>query len=109
MKKKSSSMKRMLARVEAIKDLVQEAVDKGATSVEQIHKIVATLPLSALEERGLLGEVPGKTREIVDQTIGSVYEAIRQINREVGELASGLLESIEDHDAAARNIDRIKK
>ena len=100
-------MKRMLARVEAIKDLVQEAVDKGATSVEQIHKIIATLPLAALEERGLLGTVPGQARAIVNQTIGGVYEAIRQINREVGELASGLLESIEDHETAARNIDRI--
>ena len=33
----------LLTRVEAIKDLIQEAVDKGATSVEQIGpRVIAT-------------------------------------------------------------------
>ena len=45
-----------LTRVEALKDLLQEAIDKGAHSVEQIHKTIAAMPLSALKERGLLSD-----------------------------------------------------
>lgn len=90
-----------LNRVEALKDLLQEAIDKGATSVEQIHKTIAGMPLSALKSRGLISdEVAGKH----DDSVGAVYEAIRRVNREVGELASGLIESLEDHQSAQRNI-----
>jgi dephospho-CoA kinase len=33
-------MSKTLTRLEALKDLVQQAIDTGATSVEQIHKII---------------------------------------------------------------------
>lgn len=90
-----------LNRVEALKDLLQEAIDKGATSVEQIHKTIAAMPLSALKSRGLISdEAAGKH----DDSVGAVYDAIRRVNREVGELASGLIESLEDHQAVQRNL-----
>lgn len=97
-------MATIIARVEAIKDLIQDAVDKGAKSVEEIHKTILDLPISALDERGLLGAGGGKAREAVSQSVGSVYEAIRQINHEIGQMASGILESIEDHEDAQKNI-----
>ena len=97
-------MKNTIARIEAVKDLIQEAVDKGATSVEQIHRTIADLPLAALEQRGLLGEEGKSARTLVDSSIGAVYETIRAINREVGELASGLFESLENHADAQKNI-----
>ena len=90
-------MRDTIARIEAVKDLIQEAVDKGATSVEQIHKTIAELPLSALEKRGLLGEEGSKALGALDASIGTVYEAIRSVNREIGELASGLFEALENH------------
>jgi len=90
-----------LTRIEALKDLVQEAVDKGATTVEQIHQTIAAMPLDALEKRGLIDE---KTREAQAATIGSVYDAIRRVNQEIGDLASGLIETVEDQIAAQRNI-----
>ena len=37
-------------RLELLKDFVQEAVDRGATSVEQIHQYIADLPFEALEK-----------------------------------------------------------
>ena len=43
-----------LQRVELLKDFIQEAVDKGATSVEQVHQYIADLPFEALEKTGLL-------------------------------------------------------
>jgi hypothetical protein len=97
-------VKSTIARVEAVKDLIQEAVDKGATSVEQIHKTIAELPLTALEKRGLLGEEGEKALRVVDLGIGAVYEAIRTVNREIGELASGLFEALENHADAQEKI-----
>ena len=43
-----------LQRVELIKDMVQQAIDRGAASVEQIHQFIADLPFEALERSGLL-------------------------------------------------------
>ena len=93
-----------LTRIEALKDLVQEAVDKGATTVEQIHQTIAAMPLDALEKRGLLDEKAASLRETHAATIGSVYDAIRRVNQEIGDLASGLIETVEDQIAAQRNI-----
>ena len=102
-------MKNTIARIEAVKDLIQEAVDKGATSVEQIHKTIAELPLTALEKRGLLGDEGAKALGVVDASIGTVYEAIRTVNREIGELASGLFEALENHADAQEKIPRGKQ
>ena len=102
-------MKNTIARIEAVKDLIQEAVDKGATSVEQIHKTIAELPLAALEQRGLLGDEATKARGVVGASIGTVYEAIRTVNREVGELASGLFEALENHADAQERIPKGKR
>ncbi len=96
----------ILTRIEALKDLIQEAVDKGATTVEQIHQTIAAMPLEALEKRGLLDEQAAKVREAQATTIGSVYDAIRRVNKEVGDLASGIIESLEDHADAQKNIGR---
>ena len=97
-------MKTTIARIEAVKDLVQEAVDKGATSVEQIHRTIADLPLAVLEERGLLPEEGQEARKLVDASIGAVYETIRAVNREVGEFASGIFEALENHADARANL-----
>ena len=90
-----------LTRVEAIKDLIQEAVDKGATSVEQA---IASMPLDALAKRGLLEDDAAAAKKTHAETIGTVYDAIRRVNREVGDLASGLIETVEDQIAAQKNI-----
>jgi predicted nucleic acid-binding Zn-ribbon protein len=96
----------ILTRLEALKDLVQEAIDKGATTVEQIHQTIAAMPLEALEKRGLLDAEAASLKEKQASTIGAVYDAIRRVNKEVGDLASGLIESLEDHVDAQKNIGR---
>ena len=85
-----------IQRVELVKDLVQQAVDRGATSVEQIHRYVADLPFEALERSGVLEEEPFGLRAKQQRTIGMVYEAIRRINEEVGRFVSDQLENLED-------------
>ena len=72
-----------LTRIEALKDLIQEAVDKGATTVEQIHQTIAAMPLEALEKRGLLEGKATQVRETQAATIGAVYDAIRKVKGQV--------------------------
>jgi hypothetical protein len=85
-----------LQRLELLKDFIQEAVDRGATSVEQIHQYIAALPFEALEKSGLLEDEKLKLREKQRRSIGMVYDAIRRINREIGQLISDQFENVED-------------
>lgn len=85
-----------LQRVEMLKDLIQEAVEKGATSVEQVHQYIADLPFEALERTGLLANDKLQLRDKQRRTIGMVYDAIRRINRQVGELISDQFETLEN-------------
>ena len=83
-------------RLELLKDFIQEAVDRGATSVEQIHQYIADLPFEALEKAGLLENEKLKLREKQRRSIGMVYDAIRRINREIGQLISDQFENLEE-------------
>jgi polyhydroxyalkanoate synthesis regulator phasin len=93
-----------LQRVELIKDMVQQAVDRGATSVEQIHQYVADLPFEALERTGLLEDDRLGLRQKQQRTIGMVYEAIRRINDEVGRFVSDQIENLEEGRALAERL-----
>jgi hypothetical protein len=85
-----------LQRIELLKDMIQEAVDRGATSVEQIHQSIADLPFEVLERLELLEPEGLELRDAQTRTIGAVYDAIRRINREVGELISDQFENLEN-------------
>ena len=71
--------------------LVQDEIDKGATTVEEIHKAIADLPLKMLEEIDLLKGPAKEVRRVQDHTIGAIYDLIRDINHKVGAFASDLL------------------
>lgn len=94
-----------LQRVELLKDLIQEAIDRGATSVEQIHQSIADLPFEALERMGVLDPDGHELRETKTRTIGLVYDAIRRVNREVGELLSDQFENLENGSVVAKVLD----
>ncbi|MFC1888995.1 hypothetical protein ACFL4G_04485 [Thermodesulfobacteriota bacterium] len=74
-----------------LKDLVQDLIDKGATSVEQIHKAIVAMPFETLEKIEPLENVVKSTKKIQESTIGTVYDVIRNVNKEVGRLAEELL------------------
>ena len=80
-----SSEKKTLVR------FVQEAIDKGATTVEQIHKEIADLPLEILQDNDLLKGSAKEAKRLQDHTLGAIYDVIRDINRQVGDYASELL------------------
>lgn len=93
-----------LQRIELLKDFIQEAVDRGATSVQSVHQYIADLPFEALQQTGLLTEDKAGLRAKQQQTIGVVYDAIRRINREIGQLISDQFENLEESTVAARHM-----
>jgi histone H3/H4 len=70
---------------------VQDAIDRGATTVEEIHKSIADLPLRILEESELLRGPAKEVQRVQDQTLGAIYRAIREVNEQVATYASNLL------------------
>jgi len=75
--------------------LVQDAIDKGVTTVEDLHKSLADLPFKVLEASELLRGPAKEVRRLQDQTIKAVYGLIRRVNQQVGSLASELLEGLD--------------
>lgn len=95
----------LLDKAELLKDMIQNAVDNGARSISEIHKSIADMPFEALEKSGLLDEDGQKLRDKNQQTIGMVYDKIREINQKVGELASDMFETLEDGQIISRNME----
>ena len=97
----------LLNKAELVKDMIQTAIDNGAKNVEDIHKAIADLPFETLEKSGLLDENSQQLRDKSQQTIGLVYEKIREINQKVGELASDFFETLEDGQYVSKVIDEV--
>jgi hypothetical protein len=85
-----------LQRLELLKDFIQEAVNRGATSVEEIHQYIADLPFEAFEKAGLMKADTLGLRSLSRRSIGLVYGAVRRINHGIGQLISDQIENIEE-------------
>ena len=75
----------------SVQEIVEKAIEDGATTVEQVHRSIASMPFDVLERVDALQKPVGKAREIHDQTVGNIYETIRLLNERAGEIARGLL------------------
>jgi len=96
----------VLNQLEVLKDMVQEAVDKGATTVEEVHRTIAEVPIEQLERAGLLDSDEAlEKKELHHKTVGTIYDAIRSVNRQVGEMASDIFGAVEDGQKASSTID----
>lgn len=73
-------------------ELIEDAVDKGATTVEEIHHAIADLPVNMLERLGLFQEAASEVKRIQDVSIGSIYDLVRDVNHKVAKLAGELIE-----------------
>ncbi len=91
-------------RLELLKDTVQNAIDNGATSVEQVHQYIAALPFETLEKLGFFEERAGQFKTKQADTIGIAYDAVRTINRQVGQIFSDIFGQIEDVQIMAKNM-----
>lgn len=71
--------------------LVQDAIDNGATTAEEVHKSIARLPLKVLAELKVLSKPVKEVDRIQDLAIGALYDLIRDINERVAKYAARLL------------------
>jgi hypothetical protein len=80
-----------MAGPDDIRKLVQDAIDKGATSVEDVHKQIAAMPLAALKNIEPLSGAAETIEGLTATSIGAVYDTIRKVNEQVGQVAEQLL------------------
>lgn len=80
----------------SLQKLVEQAIDDGATTVEQVHSSIASMPFDILERIDALQKPVSKARDIHDDTVGNIYETIRLLNDRSGEIARRLLGSNTD-------------
>jgi len=98
-----------MKKLQELKDLVQEAIDSGATNIEEIHKSLASKPFEVLKKISLSGDAVERLEDFQDQTIGNVYEFIRTVNQKVGEIATELLKVIEKDERVKEQEDLTTK
>jgi len=85
------SRARIRSDIMQLADAVEDAVDNGANSVEEIHKAIADLPLHMLERFESIRGAAKDARKVQDQSIGAIYDVIRKVNHEVNKLATEFL------------------
>lgn len=72
-------------------DVVHDAVDRGASTAQEIHKAVADLPLDVLEEIKPLEKLVKRVRKAQDRSISAVYDLVRGINEEVAKVTRDIV------------------
>jgi len=77
--------------LQRIQALVEDAVDNGATTVEEIHRAVAAAPLEVLGQVEPLADVATSAQDLTSRSIGAIYDTIRRVNEQVGVLAERVL------------------
>lgn len=97
------------SEVRKVADLVQEAIDDGADTAEEIHKTIANLPLDVLDRLDVLHDTVKDVRKLQDESIGAIYGAIHKVNHEVTRLAAELLEGAPRKRARARKATTTKR
>jgi hypothetical protein len=79
------------SRAKRLADVVEQVVDDGAKSVEEIHKAIADLPLEMLQRLDGFEDTLKDVRKLQESSIGAIYDAIRKVNHEVARLATEVL------------------
>lgn len=92
-----------LQKLELLKDSLQQAIDRAVGSIGQIHQQIADLPFELLEKAGLLNQDKLALRERNRHAATMVYDAIRRVNEQIGQLISDQIENLED----AAHVNRV--
>ena len=92
--------------LQRIQAMVEEAIDDGATTVEEVHQAVAAAPLEALQGIDALAGPAEVAHDLAARSIGAVYDTIRTVNEQVGVLAERLLATATDARADRGGVSR---
>ena len=80
-----------MSNLKGLIELVEVAIDKGTTAVEEVHKAIVNEPLALLKKIEPLEKIAQGVQDVQDQIIGNVYGIIRTANQKVSEIAKDLL------------------
>lgn len=81
-----------MSKIRDLKDLVQQAIDDGATSAEEVHNRIAAMPFDQMEKIAAIEGLVQSARSLHDQSVQNVYDAIREINRRAWKMADEALD-----------------
>lgn len=79
-------------QIKGIVTLVEEAIENGASTVEDVHREIAAKPIEILKNITPIAPAAEKMGKIQDETIGSIYDTIRLVNAKVAEVTKQLLD-----------------
>ena len=86
-----------MAIEQSLATTVGEVIESVVNKAETIHRKIAEVPIDVLEVVAEVEEPLKGIRRIQDQVIGSIYDLVRRVNREVTQSASELLEGTDHH------------
>jgi len=78
-----------------LKNIVVNSFDKASTSVEGIHKSLASLPLDIMAKLGAFEDTANSIKKIQEDSISKVYAMTRNANQQIGEYADNIIEKFE--------------
>lgn len=84
-----------MSKLKGLIELIEDAIENGATSIEDVQIAISNEPLDLLARIEPLESTMNGIKEIHNQTIGSIYNMIRKVNQEVAEISINLLEKID--------------
>jgi hypothetical protein len=88
--------KKTTDEVQTLTRLIEEVIEKGANTAEEINRAVLELPISVLGSLGL-EDTATEVGKVQDISIGAIYKFIHDINHRVADLATELLEQRQDN------------
>jgi hypothetical protein len=94
------------AEAKRVAHLVQQTIDNGADTAEEIHRSIANMPLEVLERLDVFKKTVKDVRKVQDTSIGAIYDLIHKVNHEVGKLATEMLERPAARKTAPRKVAR---
>ncbi len=97
-------IKSVFRNLEVAKDFIQTAVDTTVSTVESAHSAIADAAYSVIEQNAGDNEKLHQLKEKHDATAGQVYQAIRDVNQAIGQMASDFFEAAEDGAHAAKTM-----
>lgn len=80
-----------MSKIRDLKDMVQQAIDDGATSAEEVHNRIAAMPFDQMEKIAAIEGLVHSARSLHDQSVQNVYDTIREVNRRAWKMADEAL------------------
>jgi len=83
-------------RWKGLRALIGDAVEHGASAIERVQLETAKRPFTLLEQIPGLAEPVKSVHQIHDVVVTNAYEAVRLVNRAVGQALDAALDAVDE-------------